>query len=114
MIQFQYGNILYVPDINQTDLSAALEITLTLTRPHQTIVWKKSMSEIFLDATQLVFAGVVYPGNTYAIRTFEQGDITQFGDYKVTMDVQLDANTFCPSTTACFTVIAAVDDCPCD
>lgn len=113
MIQNQFGNILYVPDIGGTDLSTATEITVTLTRPHQITVWTLTGGDIAVGVVDLIDGTTTYPAGTYVQRTFQDGDITQYGDYKVTMSALLLSGVFCPSTTNCFDVDPEVGACSC-
>ncbi len=110
MIQNQYGNVIFVP--SGIDLSTATEITVTLTRPHTSIVWTLTGATLAIGVVDLVVGAVTYPAETYVQHTFLQGEITQAGNYKVTLSALINGK-FCPGATGCFRVAKQVGPCAC-
>ncbi len=109
MIQYQYGNNIYVSA--GTFLTDATEITLKLTRPHKVVNWTLTDSEIAVGTVDLVLDdGTTYEAYTYVQRTFEEGDIDQYGDYKVTLTAVIEGKLYA-GPTVCFDVEPDVGAC---
>jgi len=115
MRQDEYGNSLFIPA--NTSLTSASAVSVTLTRPHIVVTWTLDNVDITLGTSDLIITNMegietVYPAGSYVYRVLQEGDITQSGNYKVTLEALIDGK-LCIGATGCFTVTKKVDACSC-